>query len=235
MPSIRRYAGCSTTCPRPPRWLRASGCSCRSVVSVSVGLVIEEASTSDVPADRLKPVLEVLDSEAVLDASAIELLKWAAEYYHHPIGEVIATAMPKALREGAATVAVEQVWSLTPAGSEALAAGEPRRAPKQRRVLELLAQQEETSAASLASMMEGWADGARALAKRGWAISRERAVAPDDGRPTTPHADASPKTPRCWRQSKARLSSESPSHSGSSAPSFSTASRAAARPRCICR
>jgi primosomal protein N' (replication factor Y) (superfamily II helicase) len=159
-----------------------------------VGLVMEEAATSDVPADRLKPVLEVLDSEAVLDRSAIELLKWASEYYHHPIGEVIAAAMPKALREGAATVAVEQVWSLTPAGSEALATGEPRRAPKQRRVLELLAQQEETSAASLGSMMEGWADAARALAKRGWAITRDREVTSEGGRPP-PRENAAPATP----------------------------------------
>src|SRR5689334_7142468 len=42
-----------------------------------VGLVMEEAATSDVPADRLKPVLEVLDDEPVLDRSALELLKWA--------------------------------------------------------------------------------------------------------------------------------------------------------------
>jgi primosomal protein N' (replication factor Y) len=150
-----------------------------------VGLVMEEAAASDLPMDRLKPVLEVLDSEPVLDRSAIELLKWAADYYHHPIGEVIATAMPKALREGAATVAVEQVWSLTPAGSEALATGEPRRAPKQRQVLELLARQEETSAAALGALMEGWADGARALAKRGWAVSRERAVVPGEASVTT--------------------------------------------------
>src|SRR5687768_13035854 len=76
-----------------------------------VGLVMEHAATSDVPADRLKPVLEVLDTDPVLDSSAIELLKWAADYYHHPIGEIIAAAMPKALREGAATVAVEQIWA----------------------------------------------------------------------------------------------------------------------------
>jgi len=160
-----------------------------------VGLVMEESATSDLPMDRLKPVLEVLDSEAVLDRSAIELLKWAAEYYHHPIGEVIATAMPKALREGAATVAVEQVWSLTPAGSEALAAGEPRRAPKQRRVLELLAQQDETSAASLGTLMEGGSEAARALAKKGWAISRERAVTSEGARPAAAHEGSSSRTP----------------------------------------
>ncbi len=160
-----------------------------------VGLVMEAAATSDVPADRLKPVLEVLDTEAVLDRSAIGLLKWAAEYYHHPIGEVIAAAMPKALREGAGTVAVEHVWSLTPDGAKALAAGEPRRAPKQRRVLEALSQQEEISATSLSSLIEGWADGARALAKRGWAVSRERAVTPDGSASLASRGDASTPTP----------------------------------------
>ena len=155
-----------------------------------VGLVMEETASSDLPADRLKSVLEVLDTEAVLDRSALELLKWAAEYYHHPIGEVISAAMPKALREGAATVAVEQVWSITPAGSEALVAGEPKRAPKQRKLLELLAEQDEITAASLASIMEGWNDSGRALAKRGWAIARDREVAPG-GASSSPRDDAS--------------------------------------------
>jgi primosomal protein N' (replication factor Y) len=154
-----------------------------------VGLVMEQTAASDLPAERLKPVLEVLDTEAVLDASAIELLRWAAEYYHHPIGEVIATAMPKALRAGAATVAVEQVWSLTAAGAEALASGEPRRAPKQKRMLELLAQSE-VSAATLASVMEDWSAAARALSKRGWAISRERQVNPAEA-PSAARADVS--------------------------------------------
>jgi primosomal protein N' (replication factor Y) len=45
-----------------------------------VGLVMEQAATSELPADRLKPVLAVLDSEPVLDRSAIELLKWASDY-----------------------------------------------------------------------------------------------------------------------------------------------------------
>jgi primosomal protein N' (replication factor Y) len=148
-----------------------------------VGLVMEHAAGSDLPADRLKPVLEVLDAEPVLDGSAIELLKWAADYYHHPIGEVIAAAMPKALREGAATVAVEQVWRITPAGTEALAAGEPKRAPKQKEVLALLASHAELSAAMLGSVMEGWQDPARALAKRGWAITEEGPVKPGGDSP----------------------------------------------------
>ena len=68
------------------------------------------------PAERLKPILEVLDPRPVLDASALALLRWAAEYYHHPIGEVLSTALPKAMRMGAAAEAHEERWSVTPDG-----------------------------------------------------------------------------------------------------------------------
>ena len=59
------------------------------------------ADTSDVAPARLKAILEVLDHRPVLDAGALELLGWAAHYYHHPIGEVLAGALPRALRLGA--------------------------------------------------------------------------------------------------------------------------------------
>ena len=141
-----------------------------------VGLVVGEAAGSELPPDRLKPVLSVLDSEPMLDRSALELIQWAADYYHHPIGEVVAAAIPKALREGAATVATEQVWTLTPAGEEALAAGEPRRAPKQKQALELLGLHKELTSSAFASLLEGWQEPVRALSKRGWAVSFERAA-----------------------------------------------------------
>src|ERR1700744_4022998 len=66
-----------------------------------VGIVMETATSSDLPLERLKPILEVLDSRPVLDTSALGLLQWAAEYYHHPVGEVLSTALPKAMRLGA--------------------------------------------------------------------------------------------------------------------------------------
>ena len=66
-----------------------------------IGVVTEEAAFSVIPPERLKSILEVLDPEPVLDTAMLALLKWAAEYYHHPIGEVLAAALPKALRLGA--------------------------------------------------------------------------------------------------------------------------------------
>jgi primosomal protein N' (replication factor Y) len=38
----------------------------------------------------------------VFDRITLELLVWASEYYRHPVGEVLAAALPVALRTGAA-------------------------------------------------------------------------------------------------------------------------------------
>src|SRR4051794_6891702 len=46
-----------------------------------VGVVLEVAASSDVPADKLKSILEVLDPKPILDPAAMGLLRWAAEYY----------------------------------------------------------------------------------------------------------------------------------------------------------
>ncbi len=49
---------------------------------------------------RLKHVLSILDEQPLLSEELLTLLRWAAQYYHHPIGEVMAAALPGALRKG---------------------------------------------------------------------------------------------------------------------------------------
>jgi len=63
-----------------------------------VGLVMRLATTSEVPAEKLREVGAVLDDRPLLGATDLALLEWAANYYHHPVGEVMATALPKGLR-----------------------------------------------------------------------------------------------------------------------------------------
>src|SRR5262249_6899269 len=70
-----------------------------------VGVVHSLASGSELPLEKLKPLLEVIDAEPVLDAAVMELLEFAAQYYHHSIGEVISAALPKLARTGAAAQA----------------------------------------------------------------------------------------------------------------------------------
>ena len=150
---------------------------------VLVGVIVSSESQSDVPIDKLKRILGVIDSTPVFDSPLLKLLRWASDYYHHPLGEVIATALPKLARDGASLAAHREMWSLTPAGQAALAAGEPKRAPKQRRLLERLAaptSEADTGEAGigvdadrLTQELPGWRDAARALVTRGWIASFE--------------------------------------------------------------
>jgi primosomal protein N' (replication factor Y) (superfamily II helicase) len=136
-----------------------------------VGVITGLAEHSDVPAARLKPILEVLDATPVLDAALQELLAWAAEYYHHPLGEVLAGALPRALRLGAPSSAREERWLPTEAGTLAAISGEPRRASKQRALLAFLREHGEADAAALDERFGAWRDAARALTARGWIAS----------------------------------------------------------------
>jgi primosomal protein N' (replication factor Y) (superfamily II helicase) len=143
-----------------------------------IGLIVETANSSQLPAERLKPILEVLDATPVLDAGLLELLAWAAQYYHHPIGEVFSSALPKALRLGASAGASEERWFATTAGIEACANGEPRRAPRQRALLEFLGAGTAATAATLDEQHGSWREAARALSARGWLASAEVAIEP---------------------------------------------------------
>jgi primosomal protein N' (replication factor Y) len=103
-----------------------------------IGVVTELASHSEWPVHRLRPVVEVLDRSPLLPASTLELCGWIARYYHYPLGEVIAMALPKLLREGGAPER-SVCWqvALTDTG-RALEPASLARAPRQRDVLEAL-------------------------------------------------------------------------------------------------
>jgi len=101
-----------------------------------VGIVIEHTQESDVPAARLRAVEQVLDDAPVFDNELLGLLRWAARYYHHPIGEALATALPVALRRVRAdqTPNRHRGWQATtpaPNDEQAMLA----RAPRQRELL----------------------------------------------------------------------------------------------------
>jgi primosomal protein N' (replication factor Y) len=65
-----------------------------------LGLVTAIHNESDVPAGKLKAILQRLDTEAVLTKSMLSLGAWMAKYYMHAIGEVYSLMLPTALRKG---------------------------------------------------------------------------------------------------------------------------------------
>jgi len=143
-----------------------------------VGMVIEHAADSQLAPEKLKTIAAAIDTEPLLDADLLGLLRWAADYYHHPIGEVISTALPKMLREGAAAQVVREHWTATAEGIAALARCELRRTPRQLELLAFLAARGNGAAAEdLTALMAQWRTIARTLVKRGWIVSLEQTSA----------------------------------------------------------
>ncbi len=107
-----------------------------------VGFLLEISEHTALPLDALRPVRTILDTEPLLSADILALLQWAQRYYHHPPGEVFATALPVLLRQGqaAALPTLIPYWQMTAAGRSALATQSLQRAPTQRQLLDYLSQ-----------------------------------------------------------------------------------------------
>ena len=89
------------------------------VVGVALGL----ADSSDLPADSLKPVLSIDRDTPPLPPDLIELARFAATYYRHPLGAVLAGILPPAMRrlrglQGGRGRRGGVAYALTPAGRE---------------------------------------------------------------------------------------------------------------------
>ena len=140
-----------------------------------IGVLVAIAAESNIAAAKLRRAHEILDAAPVFDAATFDLLKWAAEYYHHPIGEVFAAALPGSLRSGQAAVASQEYWRLTELGHEELAQPTQKRAPKQRALLAWLAEQGQASATQVAAVFK--TGHLRTLAQHGWIISHRSAAA----------------------------------------------------------
>ena len=64
-----------------------------------IGFIHGIASNTKVPAHKLKPALKIIDDKPLINKELFTLISWVARYYHHPIGEVYATAVPLYLRQ----------------------------------------------------------------------------------------------------------------------------------------
>ena len=82
------------------------------------GILIETSQESELPRERLRRAIRCIDTD-VMPQELLALCRWAADYYHHPLGEVLATALPTLLRRGQDVGdAVVTHWSLTQAGQD---------------------------------------------------------------------------------------------------------------------
>lgn len=136
--------------------------------SVRVGYLVEIARCETERLDSLKRAFSILDSEALLSTDDCEIIFWASRYYHHPIGEVFASAFPAWLRQGRSAASEGEIrLCLTAAGLSAAVAG---RAPRQAHLLRVLkASERGISTKELGQLGWDWRGPARKLIEQGWA------------------------------------------------------------------
>lgn len=132
----------------------------RELVGVVAGV---GTAAGDTPA--LREALACLDDAPLLHGELFDSLRWLARYTHAPLGEVLATALPAALRRGEPLPDTHAwAWRLTEAGATALPG--LRGGSRPRRLAELLHEAARDEDA-LAGLMDDWRGAARSLARRG--------------------------------------------------------------------
>ncbi len=94
-------------------------------------VVVSAATESEIDETKLRHVTALLDTAPLYTEAQLALLRWAADYYQHPAGEVLPLGLSPGERRGKTERTVgEPGLSLTTRG-QGLPEGAPHRAPKQ--------------------------------------------------------------------------------------------------------
>ena len=129
------------------------------------GVVIGHTTADPTLQADWRPLSAVLDEHPLLHGELLASLRWLARYLHAPLGEVLATALPTALRRGDALPdTARHGWALSEAGRTALPAlrtGQPR-------TLAERLQGGPLSERQLDAAHPGWRGPARRLHTREW-------------------------------------------------------------------
>lgn len=153
----------------------------------TIGLVVELATTSDVPDSRLRAIRDAPEAHPLLGPHLLELLSFGARYYHHPLGEALLGALPPAVRHGdpLPSLTPDTLWQLTPGGRDALSSGAAR-GRRQQSVLRSLEAAPALDRATLAAAtgLQLTPKELRALAERNWL----EGITPDPHHPPPPNA-----------------------------------------------
>ena len=129
------------------------------------GVVVGHALAG--PDIELKAAVSLPDPQALLQGELFDSLQWLAHYLHAPFGEVLATALPSALRRGEPLPDTTTYgWSLTEAGRMAL----PGMRKGKPEALATSLQDGSRGEALLDVLQPGWRAPMRALGERGLVV-----------------------------------------------------------------
>jgi len=133
----------------------------------TVGLIVALASHSDLPAAQIKPVLKIFRDTPPLPRDILTLLQFCADYYHHPLGEVVFTALPQRLRSDQPAALPRQLSYVMTDAAPALDAL-PARALVRRKLLLHLRQAGSSSRESMLALSPSAGKHLKEMTALGW-------------------------------------------------------------------
>ena len=163
-----------------------------------IGIVLEVQGSSEVPATRLKQVVRLLRDTPALSHEDLRLLRFASEYYHYPMGQVVVSALPQRLRRVGKCIPAETDYALTKVGLEAQVDQLPTRARARRKLLLACQAQSVLSSADVQRLSSAERKALNAFVAVGWLERRAR----ESAAPAQSYA-ALPGLPLTPRQSDA--------------------------------
>ncbi len=133
-----------------------------------VGILLGVSGTSEVATHKLKAVAKILDDQPLINQEHLKLLRWASDYYHYPLGELIFSTLPGLLKLGKKASGTEHiVWQLS-AKARLNDISLPGRSKKQRHLIDLLnATETGLTDQQLNEIVDGWRAPLKILASKG--------------------------------------------------------------------
>lgn len=122
-----------------------------------IGMIIGLSNKSDIEPGKLKSIIEVIDDVPILNKDELSLRQWISDYYLAPMGELVFSSLPPAIRQGESLILKQDAfWQPTDSG-KSLDISQLNNAKKQQAILEYLRKQNSIcSKSQLSEQFENW-------------------------------------------------------------------------------
>ena len=133
-----------------------------------VGLILEIVNESDLPKSKLRQCINIIDQDPIFSESDLWIISFASKYYQHPIGRVIAAALPTYLKKDRPAISLIEEIHITKKGNEIIPDEIKKRAPKQAQLISYLQKKQSITVDILNKETIEWKSQRKSLLKKEW-------------------------------------------------------------------
>ncbi len=154
-----------------------------------VAVVIALNQKSDIPRSKLRNVLKIIDKKPLLNEADLWLIQFTSDYYRHPLGEVVASALPSLLRKGKSLTPTLEQFFITNEGRSVDIKALYSKAKRQAELLNTIRESTEINSNTLDEKLPTWRRQKKILLEKGWISSK---LSEDHGLPDVEKINTKP-------------------------------------------